>query len=47
MFQLPIDARFAQDEAEAELRSAFNALATVLGAADGTATRCSRAHCTA
>jgi AcrR family transcriptional regulator len=31
MFQLPIDARFAQDDAEAELRSAFNALAAALG----------------
>jgi AcrR family transcriptional regulator len=39
MFQLPIDARFAQDDAEAELRSAFNALAAVLGdGGDGTAT---------
>src|ERR1700731_5217466 len=27
MFQLPIDARFAQDNAETELRSGFNALA--------------------
>jgi hypothetical protein len=26
MFQLPIDARFAQDDAEAELSSGFNAL---------------------
>jgi len=26
MFQLPIDARFAQDDAETELRSGFNAL---------------------
>ena len=31
MFQLPIDARFGQDDAEAELRSAFNALAAALG----------------
>src|SRR6185437_14442618 len=31
MFQLPIDARFAQDDAEAEVRSGFNALAAVLG----------------
>jgi len=31
MFQMPIDARFAQDDAEAELRSAFNALAAALG----------------
>jgi AcrR family transcriptional regulator len=38
MFQLPIDARFAQDDAEAELRSGFDALATVLGDDDGTAT---------
>jgi AcrR family transcriptional regulator len=39
MFQLPIDARFAQDDAEAELRSGFDALAAVLGAGDnGTAT---------
>ncbi len=39
MFQLPIDARFAQDDAEAELRSGFNALATVLGeGGDGTVT---------
>ena len=39
MFQLPIDARFAQDDAEAELRSGFNALAAALGDdGDGTAT---------
>jgi AcrR family transcriptional regulator len=39
MFQLPIDARFAQDDAEAELRSGFNALGAALGnAADGFAT---------
>ncbi|HSZ45243.1 MAG TPA: TetR/AcrR family transcriptional regulator [Streptosporangiaceae bacterium] len=39
MFQLPIDARFAQDDAEDELRSGFNALAAALGDADdGTAT---------
>ena len=31
MFQLPIDARFAQDDAEAELRSGFNALGAALG----------------
>ena len=31
MFQLPIDARFAQDDAETELRSGFNALAAALG----------------
>jgi hypothetical protein len=35
MFQLPIDARFAQDDAEDELRSGFNALAATLGDADG------------
>lgn len=34
MFQLPIDARFAQDDAEDELRSAFSALAAALGEAD-------------
>jgi AcrR family transcriptional regulator len=34
MFQLPIGARFAQEDAEAELRSAFNALAAVLGDGD-------------
>jgi AcrR family transcriptional regulator len=39
MFQLPIDARFAQDDAEAELRAGFNALGAALGSADdGTAT---------
>jgi len=38
MFQLPIDARFAQDDAEAELHSGFQALAAVLGDDDGTAT---------
>jgi AcrR family transcriptional regulator len=39
MFQLPIDARFAQDDAETELRAGFNALAAALGDADdGTAT---------
>jgi AcrR family transcriptional regulator len=38
MFQLPIDARFAQDDAEAELRSGFDALAAVLPDGDGTAT---------
>lgn len=31
MFQLPIDARFAQDDAETELRSGFNALRAALG----------------
>jgi hypothetical protein len=35
---LPIDARFAQADAEAELRSGFNALAAVLGDGEGTAT---------
>jgi AcrR family transcriptional regulator len=34
MFQLPIDARFAQHDAEAELRSGFNALAEALGDGD-------------
>lgn len=39
MFQLPIDARFAQDDAEAELRAGFSALAAALGDdGDGTAT---------
>jgi AcrR family transcriptional regulator len=39
MFQLPIDARFAQDDAETELRSGFNALGAALGDdRDGTAT---------
>jgi hypothetical protein len=38
MFQLPIDARFAQDDAEAELRSGFSALGAALGTDDGTAT---------
>ncbi|HKD90238.1 MAG TPA: TetR/AcrR family transcriptional regulator [Streptosporangiaceae bacterium] len=39
MFQLQIDARFAQDDAEEELRSGFTALAAALGdAGDGTAT---------
>jgi AcrR family transcriptional regulator len=39
MFQLPIDARFAQDDAETELRSGFNALRAALGTdADGTTT---------
>jgi AcrR family transcriptional regulator len=43
MFQLPIDARFAQDDSEAELRAGFDALGSVLGdgeggAGDGTAT---------
>jgi AcrR family transcriptional regulator len=31
MFQLPIDARFAQDDAEAELRAGFDALRAVIG----------------
>jgi AcrR family transcriptional regulator len=38
MFQLPIDARFAQDDAEAELRAGFNALSAALGTDDETAT---------
>jgi AcrR family transcriptional regulator len=39
MFQLPIDARFAQDDAETELRSGFDALSAALGTDDdGTAT---------
>ena len=35
MFQLPIDARFAQDDSEAELRAGFDALGSVLGDGDG------------
>jgi AcrR family transcriptional regulator len=38
MFQLPIDARFAQEDAEAELRSGFDALSAALGTDDGIAT---------
>jgi hypothetical protein len=38
MFQLPIDARFAQEDAETELRSGFNALSAALGTDNGTAT---------
>ena len=39
MFQLPIDARFAQDDAETELRSGFDALGAALGDGDdGTVT---------
>jgi AcrR family transcriptional regulator len=39
MFQLPIDARFAHEDSEAELRSGFSALAAALGDDDnGTAT---------
>jgi len=39
MFQLPIDARFAQDDAEDELRAGFSALPAALGEADdGSAT---------
>jgi AcrR family transcriptional regulator len=38
MFQLPIDARFAQEDSETELRSGFNALSAALGNGDGTAT---------
>jgi AcrR family transcriptional regulator len=35
MFQLPIDARFARDDAEAELRSGFDALTAALGDTGG------------
>jgi hypothetical protein len=35
MFQLPIDARFAQEDAETELRAGFNALGAALGDGDG------------
>jgi AcrR family transcriptional regulator len=39
MFQLPIDARFARDDSETELRSGFDALTEALGeGADGTVT---------
>ena len=38
MFQLPIDARFAQEDSEAELRSGFDALAAVISDGDGHAT---------
>ena len=38
MFELPIDARFAQDDAEAELRSGFNALRAAVGDDDDGAT---------
>jgi len=38
MFQLPIDARFAQDDSETELRSGFNALSAALCNDDATAT---------
>ena len=39
MFQLPIDARFAQDDNEEELRAGFDALAAALGdSGDETAT---------
>ena len=38
MFQLPIDARFAQNDAETELRSGFNALSAALSTDDGTVT---------
>jgi len=38
LFQLPIDARFAQDDAEEELRSGFSALVAALADTDdGTA----------
>ena len=35
MFQLPIDARFAEDDAEVELRAGFDALGAALGEGDG------------
>jgi AcrR family transcriptional regulator len=35
MFQLPIDARFAQDDNEAELRSGFDALSAAVGDTGG------------
>jgi len=39
MFQLPIDARFAHDDAETELRTGFNTLRAAVGTDDdGTAT---------
>ena len=38
MFQLPIDARFAQEDGEAELHAGFAALTDALGDADGTTT---------
>jgi AcrR family transcriptional regulator len=39
MFQLPIDARFASDDSESELRAGFDALADAIGDdGDGTAT---------
>jgi hypothetical protein len=38
MFELPIDARFAQDDSEAELRSGFNALRAAVGDDDDGAT---------
>lgn len=38
MFQLPLDARFAQDDAEAELRAGFAALADAIGDPGDTAT---------
>ncbi|HEX3713181.1 MAG TPA: TetR/AcrR family transcriptional regulator [Trebonia sp.] len=37
MFQLPIDARFAQDDTEAELRAGFDAIAAVTGGDAGAA----------
>lgn len=38
MFQLPLDAHFASDDSEAELRAGFDAIATVLGDGAGAAT---------
>lgn len=38
MFQLPIDARFASEDSEAELRAGFDALAGALGDQDGATT---------
>jgi AcrR family transcriptional regulator len=38
MFQLPLDARFAQEDAEVELRSGFDALASAIGDDEGAAT---------
>ncbi len=38
MFQFPIDARFAQEDSEAELKAGFDALAAVLPDGGGTAT---------
>jgi len=38
MFRLPIDARFASEDSEAELRAGFDALAGALGDEDGATT---------